>query len=188
MTITTTTNDHSDLSVATETEVPGQLLHIRDMIWDGLPDDEKESFSAAFDGALAACKDKAYVWQRFMIWLLRDEMALFNRNVIDRVAVLYERWVGGNRPSEESFRSLVTVANDARVATEGKFPLHNYYVVSTAMFAARAAYNPYSAARSVLDGAMSRRRLVRGKKQQSQEEYKSFQRQRDALLMLLANS
>lgn len=126
------TNDHAGLAAAIC--VPERVLQFQEAIYEGLPSEERRAFPRDFARALAACEDLTYVWQKQMVWLLREELATKYRS-IDAVAWLYNQWIKGNRPTDSEFKAAADWAVEC--AADGW---------EAAMYAAMAAWTAEAAA------------------------------------------
>jgi hypothetical protein len=119
---------HSNSHAAYETElgIPRILARLEDGIFEALPNGAALEWPERFLGAITPGADLSLVWPRFGRWLLvdpEDGVLRFARSArsktsIQNVAILYDRWLSGAKPSELDWRGASAYAADADTAAD----------------------------------------------------------------------
>jgi hypothetical protein len=121
--------DHSRYPI--ELGIPQELARLEDRIFEGLPVDAAMKWPAQFLSVITPGADLTMVWPRFSLWLLETELGKYPTS--EPATALYRRWIAGNKPGVEEWRSAADAAYAADAAAD-------------AAYAARAAADPADAA------------------------------------------
>lgn len=129
--------------------VPYTIARLCDYIFENLPADEAPMFVPAVMEAIPTGADLSGVMDRFRAWMLRDllnipDLAADVRAAVEGMAVLFERRVAGDEPTETEWQAAADAAWDAWDAGDARDA-----------WAARAAYDA-RAARAAWDAGDAR--------------------------------
>jgi hypothetical protein len=122
--------DHSRYPI--ELGIPQELARLEDRIFEGLPVDAAMKWPAQFLSVITPGADLTMVWPRFSLWLLETELGKYPTS--EPATALYRRWIAGNKPGVEEWRSAADAAYAADAAA------------ADAAYAARAAADAADAA------------------------------------------
>ena len=112
--------------------VPQLLAKLQDRLFEGMPKADAMEWPLQFWEAIEVGADLTMVWPRFAHWMLNDPndgVIRFAktenvRNAILAVTALFERWIGGDKPSLNEWRDAAAAyaaayAADAAAAADG---------------------------------------------------------------------
>lgn len=122
------TGDHA--SVEEGAGVPRQIAYLQDYIFENLQDGLHLTWPERFWTAIQPGTDLELVTPRFVHWLLTDSLPLVKeewrdvREVFTQTIALYERWIGGDKPSDDEFSKVAAraalAARAARVSQQSE--------------------------------------------------------------------
>jgi hypothetical protein len=104
--------DHSRYPI--ELGIPQELARLEDRIFEGLPVDAAMKWPAQFLSVITPGADLTMVWPRFSLWLLETELGKYPTS--EPATALYRRWIAGNKPGVEEWRSAADAAYAADAA------------------------------------------------------------------------
>lgn len=149
-----TMHEYNHAAYETEIGVPVVLARLEDYIFEGLPIVKAKAWPAAFLAAIPVGADLSMVWPRFAVWLLRDELKQHDKaGMCERVAVLYDRWISGDKPTGAEWRETRRAAASASAAASA--------ARAAALAASAAAHAADSNSGSVLTAAREVAAVVR---------------------------
>jgi hypothetical protein len=140
--------DHSRYPI--ELGIPQELARLEDRIFEGLPVDAAMKWPAQFLSVITPGADLTMVWPRFSLWLLETELGKYPTS--EPATALYRRWIAGNKPGVEEWRSAADAAYAADAAADAAYAARAAADAADAAAAdaadadAYAAYAAYAAA------------------------------------------
>jgi hypothetical protein len=129
--------DHSRYPI--ELGIPQELARLEDRIFEGLPVDAAMKWPAQFLSVITPGADLTMVWPRFSLWLLETELGKYPTS--EPATALYRRWIAGNKPGVEEWRSAADAADAADAAAADDADAYAAY----AAYAAADAADAYAA-------------------------------------------
>jgi hypothetical protein len=158
---------HGDNHAAYEVElgIPRILARLEDRIFEGLSLEDAKEWPEKFLRAIPVGKDLSLVWPKFAVWLLVDEIDGVikfaktdqQKEVIARVADLYQRRIKGDEPSLEEWRTAAHAADAADAAAAHAADAADAAYAAYAAAAAAAAYAAAAAAYAADAAAAARK-------------------------------
>ena len=165
------TSDHAAFEPAAG--VPVQIAYLQDYIFESLPSPKHIDWPERFWAVIQPGADLTLVTPRFVRWLLEDTLPIVKRTetkaVYERIIALYDRWIGGNKPSAMEWSEVYSAAAAADAAR------YAAATADTAGYPAAAADTAGYAAAAARYAAAAARHAV-------------FEKQADKLIELLSTA
>jgi hypothetical protein len=133
--------------------VPRQIAHLQDYIFERLPSPRYLDWPLRFWAAIEPGADLMMVTPKFVRWILDDTLPIVKsadiKAIYVRIIALYDRWIGGHKPSNtewsEVYSAAVAVAAAAAAAAAAADADARYAADAAADVAAAAADARYAA-------------------------------------------